>query len=133
MAVIFPPDVFVPPDDRRALLGEMAGKPGDWTLFSSYPAASTYTFVADVGDALIQYKVQLDTEPLFDANREDETDSLGKRFGDGRVVARVPEHLLWANEGGNLGEAFAEGDRKHVKKILNDSDFRKFRSFRGAM
>ena len=133
MAVVFPPDIFVPVADKPALMREMMDKPGDWTLFSSYPAESTYSFVADVGDALIQYKVQLDSDPVFTLNNEDEIDSQGKRFGDGRVVARIPQHLLFTNEVGNLGQAFAEGDRKHVRKVLNDSDFRKLRSFRGTL
>lgn len=126
-------DVFVPPDDRAALIAEMADKPGDWRVFSANPQTGVYSLMADIGEAFVQYKVQLNTQPIFDMNREDENDSTGKRFGDGKVVARIPDHLLWSNEAGNLGRAFAEDDKKHVRKILNDSDFAKFRSFRGRL
>ena len=133
MAVSFPPDVFVDPSDRSTLLQHMMDKPGDWKLFSSYPATATYTFVADIGDALIQYKVQLDSEPIFDMNAEALNNSTGKRFGDGRVVARIPDHLLYSPELKNIGTAASEGDWKHVNRVLNDGDFSKLRTFRGKL
>jgi hypothetical protein len=133
MAVVFPPDVFVDPADKPMLLQHMMDKPGDWKLFSSYPAAATYTFHADVGEAIIQYKVQLDTSPVFDANAEDLNGSTGKRFGDGQIVARIPDHLLYSPELKNIGQAANEGDWKHVNRVLNDGDFSKLRTFRGKL
>ena len=138
MAVSFPPDVFVDPSDRSTLLQHMMDKPGDWKLFSSYPATSTYTFVEIEPDDkkksfLLTYKVQLDSEPTFDMNAEALNDSTGKRFGDGRVVARIPDHLLYSDELKNIGTAASEGDWKHVNRVLNDGDFSKLRTFRGKL
>ena len=135
MSVTVPNDVYVPPDDLAALEREMSDKPGNWRVFSAHPDTGIYTLMADAGDGkhMISCKIQLDTEPVLDWNNEDEIESHSKRFGDGQVIARVPDHLLYANEAGNIGRAFAEGDMNHVRKILNDSDYRRFRSFRGCL
>lgn len=138
MGIVVPKDVFVPANDLRALEQEMSDKPGDWRVFDAHPDTGTYTLMtplnrADPESPWLGYKVQLDTEPLFDMNNEDEVESQNRRFPDEVCVARVPDHLLYANEAGNIGQAVAEGDWKHVKKILNDSDFSKFRSFRGRL
>lgn len=116
----------------------MEDKPGDWRVFSANPDSGSYTLIEIEQEGedkafLVTYKVQLDTSPLFDMNHEDLVDSNGKRFGDGKVIARVPEHLLYSNEAGNLGRAFAEDDKAHVRRVLNDPDYAKFRSFRGRL
>lgn len=133
MAITVPEGKAVRPDHLAQLEDYMANRPGDWRVFSAHPEDATYTLAADIGDAYLTVTVQLDTEPLFDINRAEESESNGKRFGDGKVVARIPMHLLYANEAGNIGQALDEGDRKHVKRVLNDSEFYRFRSFRGRI
>ena len=133
MAITVPVGKAVRPDHLAQLEDYMANRPGDWRVFSANVDAATYTLAADIGDAYLTVTVQLDTEPLFDMNRADEAESNGKRFGDGKIVARIPMHLLYANEAGNIGQALDEGDRKHVRRVLNDSEFFKFRSHRGKL
>lgn len=132
--VSVPAGVAVPPSHLSALRSLKASENGDWVLFSGSPETATYTLHLDIGDAVVHHTIQLDTGSLFDLNNQDEIDSQGKRFGDdGRVVARIPMHLLYSDETGNIGRALDEGDRKKLRHILNDSDYRKFRSFRGRL
>ena len=126
-------DVIVNPGDLQALRSYLSDKNGDWRLIGSEPDFGTYTLCMDIGDAFVIHKVQLDTEPLFDMNVADETASHGQSFGDGKVIARIPDHLLYSPELGNVGRAIQEGDRKRVGRILNDPDYRKLRCFRGRM
>ncbi len=131
--ITVPEGHVVRPDHLAGLEAYLADKGGDWRVFSAKPDIATYTLMQDIGDAFVTVTVQLDTEPLFDMNRADEAESNGKRFGDGKVVARVPLHLLYSNEGGNIGQAMDEGDRKHVRRFLNDREHYKFRTFRGSL
>lgn len=131
--ITVPPGKTVRADHLAQLETYMADKGGDWRVMSANVDAATYTLASDVGEAYAVVTVQLDTEPLFDMNAADLNDSNGKRFGDGKVVARIPMHLLYAEDAGNLGRAMAEGDRKHVRRFLNDSENYKFRTFRGKL
>ena len=133
MSLRIDPDVIITPHELVALRGYVDGLNGDWLLIGSEPDFGTYTMCMDIGDALVIHKVQLDTEPLFDMNAADEKASHGQRFGDGKVVARIPDHLLYSPELGHIGQAIQEGDRRHVSRILNDPDYRKLRSFRGRI
>lgn len=130
------PGQNVPPDDLVALRREMADKPGNWRVFSMQPDTGTYTLFTNIDgdpDRWLGYRVQLNSEPLFDMNNEDEIASQGKRFGDGQIVARIPMHLIYSNETKEIGKAFDQEDRAYARKVLNDGDFRKFRSFRGKL
>lgn len=138
MAVVVDPNVYVPPDHLRMLESHMASRPGNWRVFSARPDTMTYTLLEIEQENenkayLLKCTVQLDTQPLFDLNHEDEVESNGKRFGDGQVVARLPEHLLYAPELKEIGRAFDEGDLKYARKVLNDPDFKRLRSFRGDL
>ncbi len=66
---------------------------------------------------------------FFDRNKELETDSNGKRFGDGQIVASVPMPLFKEV----LAPLVANKDRKAIKKFLNDPDYSKLRTFRGRI
>jgi len=134
MPVRADPDVYVPPADMKALADFVSGRPGDWRVMSSEPEYGTYTLYMDIGDGnAVTCKVQLDTEPLFDQNKADEAASHGQSFGDGKVVARVPLHLMYGSELKEIGKAMDCGDKNYIAKILNDPDFRKLRSFRGRV
>lgn len=111
----------------------MSNRPGDWHVLLAHPGEGKYTLACDMGASVAVYSMQIDTSPLFDLNNSDENDSTGKRFGDGQVVARFPDHLLYSPELKEVGKAMDEGDRKHLRKVLNDPDFRKLRSFRGRL
>jgi hypothetical protein len=70
------------------------------------------------------------TAAVAEENAELYKESDGKRFGDGRVVARIPLHQLYT---GSLGEAFKAGDTPWLKRFLNDPSNRHLRTFRGNL
>jgi hypothetical protein len=131
--ITVPPGKTVRPDHLAQLETYLADRGGDWRVFTAHPDIATYTLMQDIGEAFVTVTVQLDTEPLFDMNRADEAESNGKRFGDGKVVARMPMHLFYTKEGGYLGQRLAEGDRKGARRFLNDSENFRFRCFRGKL
>lgn len=67
---------------------------------------------------------------LQEANRQEFNDSEGKRWGDGRVVARIPLNVLY-DPSNELVQKMQEGDRDHMKWWLNSEGARPFRTFKG--
>ena len=72
----------------------------------------------------------LASDALIDANRQSFDDSQGRRFGDGKVVGRIPLNVLYAPQN-QLVEKLKEGDKDHAKWWLNSEAARPFRTFRG--
>ena len=68
-------------------------------------------------------------EEMLHLNSEQEKDSHGMRFGNGRVIARVPLNKFYED----LAHKIKEGDADHMKYWLNHEDNRPFRSFRGKV
>lgn len=126
---------FVPPAHLTALEDYMRGKPGDWKVIYSAPSVGKYTLQGDIDEkraAIVN--ITLDIEPILDENAEFYNNANGQRWGDGRRVASVPLGLRFGeNELRGLGEAQNAGDEKYVRKVLNDPDFRKFRTFPGKL
>jgi hypothetical protein len=54
----------------------------------------------------------------------------GQRFGDGRIVARIPLSILYGKE---LGEAFKVGDEPYIRKFLDDPNNAWMRTFGGRL
>jgi hypothetical protein len=64
-----------------------------------------------------------DVEPLLNQNKEIRAMTAGTGYGDGAIVARIPEHILH----GVLAEPMRQGDKGYLDRWLNDSDHSKFR------
>ena len=132
MGVRVPADVYVPPKHLAAIEKYMWDYAGDWHVIRALPDTGDYALQCEIDDKMgAVVNVTLDIEPILDLNAEAYNDSNGKRFGDGQVIARVPMSLLYNGALEGLGRALNEGDRTKVKRVLNSSDYRKFRSFRG--
>lgn len=71
---------------------------------------------------------QFGTDALLDHNRELESASNGRAFGDGQIVARIPETIFHSS---GLARAVREKDRRFIGRFLNDADNSRFRTFRG--
>lgn len=64
------------------------------------------------------------------ANAQEFNDSEGKRWKDGRVVARLPLNVLFGTE---IAQKLREGDQDHMKWWLNSEAAKPFRCFRGRV
>lgn len=72
--------------------------------------------------------VEQEVDDVLAANAEAAKASHGVRFGEYNRIASVP---LTFFEKTGLGEAVDAGDRRYLSRILNDSDYAKFRTSRG--
>lgn len=71
------------------------------------------------------------TGPILDANAERRAESAGKRWGDGQVIASIPNCLLYGD--GYYAKARAAGDKDAMLKFLDDSDNAKLRTKEGRL
>lgn len=103
---------------------------GKWRLLDFDPATliAEWFWYDEEKDKIVIRKVQ-EVENILDRNREMEVESHNQRFGDMQMVASVP--ITVATE--QLFDAVKNKDQDFVKKFLNDSDNRKFRTFRGHL
>lgn len=106
-------------------------RPGpDWRFFGFDRAKGILEWARPV-DGVVEIMTQhIYTGALLDQNREEEAASNGVAYGNGRVVARVPENLAYKL---GLMDAVRNKDKQFIAKILNDIDYRGFRTFRGRV
>lgn len=100
---------------------------GDWRLLSHDPQTGVTNWWLDLGNGTAVIRTDTPVDELLDDNAEAYNNSIGQRFGNGQVVASIPLNIYHEQ----LAEAQREGDRKFVKRWLNDADNQKFRRFRG--
>ena len=101
---------------------------GDWELFSDDPMTGQRVWTMDLGTHIAVKREYLASDALFDANSADANNSIGKRWGDGQVGFRVPLNFYYEN----MVEARKQGDKKYLRqKFYNNSDYSKFKTFRG--
>lgn len=99
----------------------------DWKILSKDPDG-TVTYFMDVGNAWV-VKTETPVDDLLADNKAEFNNSLGQRFGDGKVVARLPMNLFYEK----LAEPIKQRDRKFIKRFLNDADNAAFRTFKGRV
>lgn len=66
---------------------------------------------------------------LLEQNRQSFDESQSKRFGDGKVIARVPLNVFYRD----FAKRLKEGDDDFVKHWLNSDQNRPYRTFRGRV
>lgn len=115
--------------DMLARLPESA-----WTAFEvTDDYVRSYAIVDINGTAVRAERTQyLADELLQEANKEEYKDSETKRWGDGRIVARVPLNVLF-DPVRQLAEKMREGDRDHLPWWLDSEDALPFRNFKGRI
>lgn len=88
----------------------------------------------DIGGRLTTvWRTQVVAEDvLIEANRQSFNDSEGKRWGDGRMVARIPLNVLF-DPTRDIAAKLREGDRDHLGHWLDSEDARPFRTFKGRI
>ena len=101
---------------------------GEGRLFESDPETGKQVWMLDEGDK-IRIRTVMPVDDLLDENAAMQTENLGKRWGDGAVVARVPMHV-WQRQ---LAPAIHQDDKAYVSRWLNDSDHARFRTRGGRI
>lgn len=104
---------------------------GNWEVFEVTPEYRRSRLWIDDESYIVRTEY-LGEETLIAANQESFNDSQTKRFGDGKVVGRVPLNMLFGSET-ELSRKLKEGDRDHLKWWLNSEQARPFRTFRGRI
>ncbi len=99
-------------------------------LISHDPATGTYTFYVDNPDDPNTYFVEKYVDPdylqdMLDYNQA-QYNAAPTSWGDGAVVARIPNHIFYNWK--KLGY-----DDKKIDSMLNDPEFRKFRTRPGKI
>ena len=103
---------------------------GNWVLFSDDPVTGIRRYRLDLGNGTAVMRTEYHrTEELLAVNHEEAASNLNTRWGDGKVVARIPMNVLF----NQLGEAVRDGDDAYVNRWLNDPDHAKFRTRGGKL
>lgn len=74
--------------------------------------------------------VEQQVDDILEQNAQWEMATQGHAFGDYNRIASLPVTFF---EQKGICEAIDAGDRKYLSKVLNDSDYRKFRTSRGSV
>ena len=100
----------------------------DWRLLSHDPDTGVQEWFLDQGETYLIKKL-VPVESILEANNDAQIENMNRPWGDMGMAARMPMPI-WQKL---LGEAVAEGDDAYVKKVLNNSDYSKFRTKTGVL
>jgi len=109
----------------------MAGveKENEWRLIMEQPDG-TKVWWRDNPDGTTTIRHDEPCDALFDLNRMEYNESGNAPMGDWVKLASVPLNFSHAS---GLSEAIAQKDRGFLRKILNDSDYQKFRTHKARV
>jgi hypothetical protein len=111
---------YDPPIDPR--------NPGGWVMVGDNESYRYWEI--DLGDRIVRKTECKGTERMLEDNQREYNESDGKRWGDGKSVARIPMNVLFQS---GWAEATKQGDVTWKKRFLNDPDNRKFRIWKGRV
>lgn len=103
-----------------------------WELYEVTPHFRRYRCILDENGSMALKTEYLAEKKLIEHNQQEFNDSYGKRFGDGKVVARIPLNVLYGSEN-QIAEKLREGDDEHIRWFLNSDAGRPYRTFRGTL
>lgn len=114
-------------------LPDPARIPDDQWIFDGYSSDGLrrhYVYWVDKANGVGFRKTEnLTEDALLASNQESLNDSHGQRFGDGKIVGRIPLNVFYRD----LAPRLKEGDDDFAKWFLNNSENRKYRTFRGRL
>ena len=90
---------------------------GDWEVFEVTPEYRRSRLWLD-DTRYIQRTEYLAEDTLIESNRQSFDESQGKRFGDGKIVARIPLNILYGSKS-EVAKKLKEGDSDHLRWFLN--------------
>lgn len=102
-----------------------------WTAVASTEDCIVYQTLVDIGgQQVVAQKTEYRADELLQAaNTQEFNESEGKRWGNGKIAARIPLHK-WLQE---FAPRLQDGDRDFEKWWLNHEDNRPFRTFKGKV
>lgn len=100
-----------------------------WYLMSDNPLLGVRRWGLDNENGTLIRTEYYAANVFMEANRQQLNATAGERFGDFRHVASTPMHI-WARE---IAPRRRQGDEASVRRWLNDSDQRPFRTFGGKV
>lgn len=103
-----------------------------WELYETTPHYRRYSCVVDDHGSVAFKTEYIADDKLISDNQQHFNDSYGRRFGDGRVVARIPLNVLFSQQS-EISRRIKEGDDDHLKWWLNAERARPYRTFRGVI
>jgi len=84
----------------------------------------------DLGDGRVMRKTEnFMDDDLLEHNHQCMIENQNARWGDGQIAASIPLNVFYAK----LGEAVKNGDQGYIKKWLNDSGNKMYRTFPGQV
>lgn len=99
-----------------------------WELYEVGNGFRRFRLELEPGKFIIRTEYLADDELIAD-NKRLYDESLTQRFGDGKVVARIPLNKFFSE----LGSKIKEGDEEHLRWWLNRDQARPYRTFRGKL
>lgn len=88
------------------------------------------TYELDMGDHVIVRTDHLHVEQTMEEAAMERLANQGKAWGSGQVIGRMPLGLYFAS---GLAEARKQGDAGFIKRVWNDPDYKKLRTFEGKV
>jgi hypothetical protein len=89
----------------------------------------TYTYFDEASGLMFRKTENLVESDLLELNRQQYNDSIGKRWGDGRVAARIPMNVYMRE----FAPRKRDGDKDFTKWFLNRSVNEMYRTFKGRV
>lgn len=101
-----------------------------WELVETTPLYRRYICPIDEKGSYAQKTEYLHDNRLIADNQQLLHDSRTERFGDGKVIARIPLNVLYGSQS-QLIAKIREGDDDHIKWWANSDAAKPYRTFRG--
>jgi len=111
------------------LIVEDPSQYGKWLPWSYDPVTRKRVSFCENADGTILWNTETVVDELVAANKEAFNDSEGKRWGDGRVIASI-DMATYFNK---IVPAKQAGDDAYIKRWLNNSDNRAYRTWKGKI
>lgn len=102
---------------------------GKWLPWSYDPTTGKKVSFCENEDGTVLWHTETDVEGLVENNKSAFNESEGKRWGDGKVIASI-DMTTYFNK---IVPAKQAGDDAYIKRWLNDSDNRGYRTWKGKV
>lgn len=107
----------------------MIVRDGEWTLFDSDIREGKYIWKRVNDDGSITLRTDMVVDDVLDMNRAQRNIASPGWKGDWHHVAAVPTNVAW----NTIVPASIQGDRRYMRKWLNDGDNRGWRTKEGRV